>query len=63
MKEYDYIIIGSGASGAAVAEKISSEYEVLVLEKGNYLKLSEAHKGYFKSSLVKISTSMGKLMY
>jgi choline dehydrogenase-like flavoprotein len=61
MNEYDYIIIGSGASGAAVAEKISSEYDVLILEKGSYLKLSEAHKGYFKSSSCKDFDKHGKV--
>ncbi|MDY1591642.1 MAG: GMC family oxidoreductase N-terminal domain-containing protein [Methanofastidiosum sp.] len=61
MEKYDYIIIGSGASGAAVAEKISSDYEVLILEKGEYLALNEAYKGYFRASSCKDFGEHGKI--
>ena len=61
MDKYDYIIIGSGASGAAVAEKISSDYEVLILEKGEYLALNEAHKGYVRASSCKDFEEHGKI--
>lgn len=61
MDKYDYIIIGSGASGAAVAEKISSDYEVLILEKGEYLPLNNAHKGYFRASSCKGFEEHGKI--
>lgn len=61
MNKYDYIIIGSGASGAAVAEKISSDYEVLILEKGENLPLNEAHKGYVRASSCKDFEEHGKI--
>ena len=61
MDKYDYIIIGSGASGAAVAEKISSDYEILILEKGEYLALNEAHKGYVRASSRKDFEEHGKI--
>ncbi len=50
MEKYDFVIIGSGASGATVAEKLSSNYKVLILEKGQHLSLKEAHKSYVRSS-------------
>lgn len=61
MEEYDYVIIGSGASGAAVAEKISSEHKVLILEKGENLSLNEASKGYFRASSLKDFEENGKV--
>ncbi|HNR44766.1 MAG TPA: GMC family oxidoreductase N-terminal domain-containing protein [Methanofastidiosum sp.] len=61
MDKYDYIIIGSGASGGAVAEKISSDHKVLILEKGEYLPLNEAHKGYFRASSCKDFEEHGKI--
>lgn len=61
MDKYDYIIIGSGASGAAVAEKISGDYKVLILEKGDYHPLNEAHKGYFRASSCKDFEEHGKI--
>ena len=50
MEKYDFVIIGSGASGATVAEKLSSNYKVLILEKGQHLSLNEAHKSYVRTS-------------
>ncbi len=61
MEKYDYVVIGSGASGAAVAEKISSDYKVLILEKGQSLSLNEAHKGYVKTSFNKNFEKHGRV--
>ena len=61
MEKYDYVVIGSGASGAAVAEKISSDYKVLILEKGQSLSLNQAHKGYVKTSLNKDFEKHGRV--
>ncbi|KYC46580.1 MAG: choline dehydrogenase [Candidatus Methanofastidiosum methylothiophilum] len=61
MEKYDYLVIGSGASGAAVAEKISSDYKVLIVEKGEYLPLNQAHKGYFRASSYKEYEEHGKV--
>lgn len=61
MDKYDYIVIGSGASGSAVAEKLSSSYKVLILEKGKYLPLNEAHKGYVRSSSSKAFEKHGRI--
>ncbi len=61
MEKYDYVVIGSGASGAAVAEKISSDYKVLILEKGQSLSLNEAHKGYVKTSFNKDFEKHGRV--
>ncbi len=61
MEEYDYAIIGSGASGAAVAEKISSEYNVLILEKGKNLSLNQAKNGYFRASSLEDFEKNGKI--
>ncbi len=61
MDKYDYVIIGSGASGSAIAEKISSDYNILILEKGDYLPLNQAHKGYFRASSCKDFEEHGKI--
>ncbi|NYT04502.1 MAG: GMC family oxidoreductase [Candidatus Methanofastidiosa archaeon] len=61
MEKYDYVVIGSGASGSAVAEKISSDYDILILEKGEYLPLNQAHKGYVRASSSKDFEDHGKI--
>jgi len=61
MEKYDYVIIGSGASGAAAAEKLSKDYKVLILEKGDYLQLKDAHKSYVRASSAKDFDKHGRI--
>jgi len=47
MESYEYVIIGSGAGGAPVADILSEKNkDVLIIEKGEKLTLKEAYKGY-----------------
>lgn len=47
MKSYEYVIIGSGAGGAPLAEILSEHNkDILIIDKGENLTLKEAYKGY-----------------
>ncbi len=61
MEKYDHVIIGSGACGATVAEKLSSDYRVLILEKGPYLSLNEAKNSYVRTSSNKDFEKRGRV--
>ncbi|MDX9799003.1 MAG: GMC family oxidoreductase N-terminal domain-containing protein [Bacteroidales bacterium] len=47
MKSYEYVVIGSGAGGAPLADILSEHNkDILIIDKGEKLTLKEAYKGY-----------------